>query len=449
MKRKPSINVLVRDKYTKSIEGRFSLEEPLILSFVGKKRNLNKDLEVIEDALKSKVDPIILDLYNIALIVYVWDLQIERTGLRPRYSSILMSVSDKEKWDSVKSHLEGTLRFLTGDTYNFHFVQGKSVRRKFKFRKKKSGKCVALFSGGLDSLAGVKWMIEREIEPVLISHPGMGLISSAQKELVSSLKKMTKKGLTWHQVRATARPGSDLTAKEYTQFSRSFLYLTLGIIFALKLGIGKEYIFENGIIALNIPLTQSRIYNNTRTVHPQFIAMYQELLNSLFGQYVTVENPFSTMTKGEVIKLLDSNGFRDLVKMTISCPNVTPLRWKGVSIRKTRHCGVCYPCIIRRAATHYANLWNNDALYAQDITTEYSKIPEEGRKLIFEMMDFSRQIERIPTVYEAFNVFPEFYSGEIVDPQRLFKMAKRCAAQFRDFLINKCHRSLRQNLQLP
>lgn len=160
-------------------------------------------------------------------------------------------------------------------------------------------------------------------------------------------------------------------------------------------------------------------------------------------------NPFSTMTKGEVVKLLDSNGFRDLVKTTMSCPNVTPLRWKGVSISTTRHCGVCYPCIMRRAATHYANLWNNDASYAQDITTPYSRIPEEGRKLLLEMMDFSRQIEKIPNVNEAFNVFPQFYSGEIVDPQKLFEMVKRHVVQFKDFLARRCHRSLRQNLQLP
>lgn len=449
LRRKPSINVLVRDRHTKKVEGRFSLKEPLILSFVGRKRNLNNDLEMIEVALKSKINPIILDLYNIALVVYVWDLQIQRRGLRPRYCSVLMSVSDKEKWDNVKNHLVGTLRFLTGDTFDFHFVQGKSVRRRFRFRKKKSKKCVALFSGGLDSLAGVKWMIDRGIEPVLISHPGMGLISGTQGELVASLQEQVGKGLTWHQVRAIAKPGSDLTAKEYTQFSRSFLYLTLGVIFALKLGIDKEYIFENGIIALNVPLTQSRIYNNTKTVHPQFLSMYQELLNLLFGHHVIVENPFSSMTKGEAIKLLDSSGFRDLVKMTISCPDVTRLRWKGVPISKIRHCGVCYPCIIRRTAISHANLWDYDATYAEDITAEYSKIPEDGRKLIFEMMDFTRQIDRIPNVYEAFNVFPEFYSGEVIDPQRLFEMAKRHSVQFKEFLISRSHRSLRQNLQLP
>lgn len=445
---KPFINVLIKDEYTEKLKDSFSMEKPLVLCFVGKERNIHNDLEVIEDALESKVDPLIQDLYSIALSVYVWDLQTDRSGLAPRYFSILMSVSNKDKWDGVKQHLEGTLRFLTGDTFNFYFVQGKSAESEFTFQRK-SEECAALFSGGLDSLAGFKWMVDRNLKPILISHQSMALISGAQKELVASLQNIVGRKLSWHQIRAAGERGSGLAEKEYTQFSRSFLYLTIGAIFALKLGIEKEFIFENGILALNIPLTQSRVYNNTRTAHPQFLVMYQELLDSLFGRHVTIENPFSTLTKGEVVSLLNSDGYRDLVKMTISCPNVTPLKWKGVAVSNTRHCGVCFPCIIRRIAIHSANLWSHDTFYAEDVTLEYLKIPEEGKKLIFEMMDFARQIDKFSSVDEALNEFPQFYSGEVISPQELFDMVKRHTVQFKDFLIKRCHKSLRQNLQLP
>jgi len=445
---KPSVNVVLRDEYTTQTEDLYSLEEPLVLYVTGTNQNLHNDLTTIEDVLGSKLDPIILDLYNIALIVYVWDQQTIRSGLGPRYFSALMSVSNKDKWNSVKSRLEDTLRFLTGDTFNFEFVQGAPSKEEFRFQKK-SEKCVALFSGGLDSLAGVKWVKNEKLDPILVSHPGMGLISDAQKELVSSLQSPMGKNLEWYQIRATAKPGTNLAAREYTEFSRSFLYITLGIIFALKIGIERQFVFENGILALNIPLTQSRIYGNTRTVHPKFTAMYQELLDVLFGHHVTIENPFSKMTKGEVVKLLDSDGFRDLVRMTVSCPNVTRLRYKKVSISKTRHCGVCFPCIVRRTAIHYANLWNYDALYADDITSAYSNIPGEGRKIIFEMMDFARQIDKYPHLDEALNEIPEFYCGEVINPEQLFEMAKRNVTQFKDFLITRCDKSLLQNLKLP
>jgi 7-cyano-7-deazaguanine synthase in queuosine biosynthesis len=444
---KPSINVLVQNKFTKQSEGLFSLEEPLVLSFRGEGRNMHDDLEQIEENLKSKIDPIILDLYKIALVVYVWDLQTPRPESEPREFRVLMSVSNKDKWNNLRTHLEATLRFLTGDTFVFNFVEGKLAEEGFQFQRK-SGECVALFSGGLDSLAGVKWMLDHKLKPVLVSHPGMGLISGAQKELVACLGKITGSELTWHQIRATAEPGTGLTEKEHTQFSRSFLYLTLGVMFALKLGIEREFIFENGVLAFNIPLTQSRVYSNTRTAHPHFLLMYQQLLDSLFDHHVTIENPFLAMTKGQVVKLLDAEGFRDLVKTTISCPNITLLKWRGVKISKTRHCGVCFPCIVRRLSVHYANIWSSDASYAEDIVADYSKIPEEGRKLLFEMMDFARQMDKCSSVEDVFNEFPQFFI-EGVDPALLFDMTKRHVAQFKDFLAQRAHQSLRQNLGLP
>jgi len=445
---KPPINVLVRDKFTMQSEGLFSLEEPLVLSFHGKARNMRNDLEKIERGIKSKIDPTILDLYNIALVVYVWDLQTQRLQFEPRDFRVLMSVSNKDKWNGLKQHLETMLRLLTGDTFEFNFVQGKPAEREFHFQKK-SDECVALFSAGIDSLAGVKWMFERNLKPVLVSHPGMGLISKAQRKLVEGLKKMSGNGLKWHQIRATAEGGKDLEGKEFTQFSRSFLYLTLGAIYSLTLGIERQFIFENGILALNVPLTPSRIYSSTRTANPRFVKMYEELLGLLFGRHVTIENPFLGLTKGEVAKILDANGFRDMIKIAMSCPEVSRLRYEGVKTSKTRHCGICLPCVIRRVSMHHANLWSNDAKYAQDITAPYSAIPEAARKLLFEMMDFARRIDKCSTVDDVFIEFPEFFIGEDVDPSMLFDTTKRHVAQFKNFLVERAHQTLRQNLGLP
>lgn len=445
---KPPITVLVRDDFTSKVESSYSLRKPLVLFFEGKDTNIQTGLDEIETSLKLKVNDLTKDLYRIALAVYVWDLHTLRKGYQPRHFGILISVSNKEKWDSVKSHLEGTLRFLTGDTYDFHFVQGKKSETEFKFEKG-SEHSVLLFSGGLDSLAGFKYMIDKNLKPLLVSHPAMGLISGVQKDLVSRLRSIVGNDFPWYQIRATSRSGSKLTGKEHTQFSRSFLYLTMGATFALTLGIDREFICENGIMALNIPLTASRIYSNTRTVHPRFLTMYQELLDSLFGHCLSIENPFVAMTKGEVVRRLDSSGYRDLVKIAVSCPNITPLRWEGVATSKIRHCGICLPCIVRRVAINYANLWSDDAQYKDDVTGVFAQIPEEGKKLLFEMMDFARQIDKFSDVNEAFIEFPQFYVGETVDPSQLFDTAKRQVDQFKDFLAKRADPSLRQSLHVP
>jgi len=450
MEDKPSINVLVRDKFAKQFEGLFRLdEESLVLSFHGKGQNLHNDLEKIEQSIGSKLDPIILDLYNIALVVYVWDITRDRSGTTPRDFRCLISVSNVDKWNLVKPLLEATLVFLTGDTFTFNFVQGQKSSDEFVFKdQSEQEKCVILFSGGLDSLAGLKWSIDKKMSPVLVSHPGAGIISDAQRKLVEALEKITKTKLQWNQIRATAQQGKQLQGAVPTQFSRSFLYLTLGAIFALKLGIVKLHIFENGVLAHNIPLTQARIYSSTRTVHPQFLKSYQEILDRLYGNCVTVSNPFVNMTKGEVVALLNSDGYRDQVKTTISCSEVQGLWRKGVKISKIRHCGVCFPCVVRRIAMNHAGLSSHDALYVNDIELPFARIPKEGRKLLFEMAEFARQIDKFSNVDDAFNDFPQFFI-EDVDPAMLFDMAKRHVAQFRDFLVQRAHQTLRQSLGLP
>ena len=449
MEDKTSINVIVRDKFTKQSESLFRLEEPLVLSFHGKGKNLHNALEEIEQSIGSKLDPIILDLYNIALVVYVWDITTDRSGTTPRDFRCLISVSNADKWNLVKPLLEGTLRFLTGDTFAFNFVQGHKPSGDFVFKKDKDEqKSVVLFSGGLDSLAGFKWDVDNKIASVLVSHPGAGIISKAQRKLVKALEKIVHTKLEWNQIRATAQQGKELQGTVPTQFSRSFLYLTLGAIFALKLGIAKLQIYENGVLAHNIPLTQARIYSSTRTVHPQFLKSYQEILDELYRNCITVSNPFVDRTKGEVVALLNADGYREQAKTTISCSEVQALWRRGVKTRKVRHCGICFPCIVRRVAMNYAGLYEQDARYADDIELAYPKIPNEGKKLLFEMADFARQIDKCANVDDALIEFPQFYI-EGVDPAMLFDMAKRQVAQFKDFLRQRAHQTLRQNLGLP
>src|SRR2546421_5343320 len=110
---KPTINVLVDDEFTRQLKRSYSLVEPLVLSFSGKDRNLHDDLQKIE-AAAGPTEPLALDLYRIALVVFVWDIRTERS-IVPRQLHALISVSNKDKWDGIRSHLEATLRFLTGD----------------------------------------------------------------------------------------------------------------------------------------------------------------------------------------------------------------------------------------------------------------------------------------------------------------------------------------------
>ena len=54
-----------------------------------------------------------------------------------------------------------------------------------------------------------------------------------------------------------------------------------------------------------------------------------------------------------------------ITRMTMSCAHPESGRWEGAS--PNTHCGYCFPCIIRRAATHAAG--TTDAVYDYDVAT--------------------------------------------------------------------------------
>ena len=441
----PMINVLVSDDNTERELANYAPVPSCVkIRFAEPDANVNNDLEYIEGFIGHKLHPLVLDFYNIALAVYMADLQIKKKAkVGCRTISILTSVSDVSKWKLVKQKLEGTLRFLSGDNFKFYFIQSGQPSSPFRFEEKDK-RVVSLLSGGLDSLSGVKWLLDHEMEPVLISHCAQNRICRVQNILASELENITSRKFLHCQISARPKLGKKLFAKEYSEPCRSFLYLTLGMIFALELGIKRLFIFENGVLALNIPITQSRIYLNTRTTHPVFVSSYTALISDIFGAMISIENPFLDLTKGEVIANLNHDGFRELVKDTVTCAT-TSFRYQGISTSKYSHCGICLPCLLRRIAIHYSGLCDKDAKYAFDILSEYSTIPNEGKKLIFEMLDFGYRLDQCKTDDVVISEFPQFLI-ENFDPAPLIAMYRRQIMQTKEFLKQKAQDSLKQNL---
>lgn len=430
----PRVDVILLDRYTQRALGYYSTHKDTIKFILsGKMANVKNDIGKIEKILRKKVHPLVMDLYNIALTIYMSDLLIKRTRKTGfRNISILISVSDKSKWDSIKDDLVGTLRFLSGDNFSYHFVQGRSSSR-FRFRKGEK-KVISLFSGGLDSFAGVKWLLDRDIEPILVSHCGQNRICSVQKLLSQSINSVCGKNLSFYQISARAKLGKGMAQREYTQRSRSFLYLSLGILFSLEIGIERLFVFENGVFTINIPITQARVYENTRTTHPDFLARFSNLITKIFSVNIYIENPFTYMTKGEAISVLNTVGFKDLVKETISCSRLGSLRYKGVKMKKTSHCGICLPCIIRKSAINYANLNVNDAEYAYDIAGDLEDLPEEGKAIFHELIDFGDKLTTFKDDTEVLLNYPQFYV-ENADVTALIDMYRRYISEIEDLLV--------------
>ena len=137
--------------------------------------------------------------------------------------------------------------------------------------------------------------------------------------------------------------------KERSQRARSLIFIAYAVLVATSLKTYSEgetvelFVNENGYIAINPPLTPMRVGSlSTRTVHPRFVALVQEILDAI-GLKVAVTNPYKFKTKGEMLEeCRDQRLLLQLAHRSTSCG-----RYQRYGFT---HCGRCLPCQIRRAA---------------------------------------------------------------------------------------------------
>jgi len=300
-----------------------------------------------------------IDLLVIAAHVYAADTRISRSQQSQdswtREIRLVVPVSDPVLWQSAAATLVRALNFLTGDKWKVDF----RVRpQRFTTIANLPDTLLppvfnelSLFSGGLDSLAGVIDLLESGRTPLLVSHASEGATSSAQNELFTKLKARYSE-IPFERLRVWMSFPNGLVSNvdaEPSTRGRSFLFFAIGVFAGT--GLGTEFklrVPENGLIALNVPLDPLRLgSNSTRTTHPFYIARWNDLINEL-GINGSIENPYWNKTKGEmVIECANQELIKELASESLSCSSPAKARWSGYS---NQHCGYCLPCLIRRAA---------------------------------------------------------------------------------------------------
>nr|WP_237049558.1 hypothetical protein [Lysobacter oculi] len=155
-------------------------------------------------------------------------------------------------------------------------------------------------------------------------------------------------GITHLALNHNASPPSGWN-REPSQRARSLIFLAFGVLAATSLQVyhdGEQvplFICENGFIALNPPLTGTRLGSlSTRTAHPEFLYGVQSLLDAA-GLRVKLVNPYQHKTKGEMSRECANQALlRDLAASSVSCGRYRVFGYK--------QCGRCVPCQIRRSA---------------------------------------------------------------------------------------------------
>ena len=283
---------------------------------------------------------------------------------------VVLPLVDPGPFTDISISLVEALGFLTGDRWSFEFRSGGTPAplpmRRGHLTDLGDVNCVSLFSGGLDSALGVLQLIQGGAHPLLVSHSYRG--DGARQQFVRS-----RAYSHLPRFAANLRPywpasgGHDTTMR-----SRSFDFLALAALGATTVpGDRAEkmplYVPENGLIAINPPMTSRRIGSlSTRTTHPKYLGLIQEVFDGL-GLAVSINNPHEFDTKGEMVGRWKATAeFQAMAGGTVSCG-----KWK----RRNKQCGRCLPCLIRRASFHAAGVPDPTPGYERDLLIDVLASP--------------------------------------------------------------------------
>jgi 7-cyano-7-deazaguanine synthase in queuosine biosynthesis len=338
------------------------------------------------------------DLLAVAGVVMIADRAFRRRfrlGELTRTYHIQASVNRPDLWEAAAGELVQALSFLSGDNWTFTFRKRDRKRDKesdLPLQQEESPRqaSIALFSGGLDSFCGAAYLRKEQgkknqkgICPVFLSSYAQELsrLQGLLQNLFGSQNAYLHVPIYFRaspkKIVMDGRPLSALP--ERTRRTRSFFYLTQAAAFAWTHKISKIYIFENGVLALNLPIRKDRTgARSTRHAHPLFLNLMQSFLRSLSPDQEAwspeVINPFADDTKAEILDkaglLEDGSPCLDLIADTTSCwgyPNYTVSLRRKFGRKDITHCGFCLPCLVRRLALKRAGVDDPQKLYAYDV----------------------------------------------------------------------------------
>lgn len=354
--------------------------------FLAIKNNIYK---VISGKASKLPSSLILDLLNLAISVYTADLKIPRKFSKDRWTRTILihiPVVNLTTWEKDITSIVKMLEFLTGDRWAISFRKNEfKPKLTIKNKVEKASK-VSLFSGGLDSLVGAIDLLEDGQRVALVGHHGAGITNKVQETVLQELEKLYPDLIESYLFYVQPPKSNSKGQGEPSMRSRSFLFFSLAVVVA-SLFAGKTpiYIAENGLISLNVPLTNSRIGSlSTRTTHPYFVSLFSDFL-SLLKINSPIILPYRFQTKGEMItNAKNQDALKKTVNLSMSCSHPEAGRYQGK--QPNLHCGYCVPCIIRRASLASAQL-DRASEYAIDILQDPPDYTTEtGRDLrAFEM----------------------------------------------------------------
>ena len=381
--------------------------------------------------LGATVSPRLSDLLDIAVAAYVTDRLRPRRAPRARGSDdwsrglpVRVAVRDAAFWrrGEVGDVLVDLLEWLTDDAWEVELLDHREQHRFAEVQEPlfgldhDPGTRFGLYSGGLDSFAGAAHdLTENDAPLTLVTAATSPALAAMQRRTVDALRALRPTGIRLLQVPVGVRAATieRLTgrreAPEPSQRTRGLVFIALGAVSAATAGASELRVYENGVGAMNLPLTEAQYGSqNTRAMRPETLAKASRLMSLILEREFAIANPSFATTKAEMCARLPE-ALATQAEVTVSCDT-------GLTHRATRVplCGTCTSCLLRRQALRSGGLAGVDdgerPRYRVDVR-EVSDVGDERLRRLHYMLNQAAQMDRAlkaPTPRVALlNDFPE------------------------------------------
>jgi hypothetical protein len=375
-----------------------------------RRARLGVSAQTLSDRLGVVVPDHVADLVEVACAIHATDRLASRRhggGAHAdqhrwnRHLRIQVPVRRLDLWlrSEIADSLLNSLNFFTEDDWEFEFVPYGSQKCspvQFSLFDRIEPTRVGLFSGGLDSLVGLAAHAQSGGGALISLAVGLSSrLLGRQKKLLARANYIRPHGIVPVVFPFRLSQRKPLRSnEEKSQRTRGFLFGSIAASAAWLTGGCEVLVFENGIGAINLPLTQAQLgAQNTRSTHPVGLRKLSNFLSLFLECDMGFALPYLFATKGEACRTISSPVFRDLIRSSISCDSF-PLRIPGAE-----QCGACTSCLLRRQALFEAGL-EDSAAYRFDLLDDYKNVPDRHR---LPLKDMLWQVHRLVGALRASN----------------------------------------------
>ncbi|WP_270373645.1 7-cyano-7-deazaguanine synthase [Marinicauda sp. Alg238-R41] len=335
-------------------------------------------------------EPVLYDAMLVAASVEFCD----HSCRRPIYCwsrtfDVSIPLHEPSRWSDqpVKTALERTLRFLTGDTWRFHFsklVPDIGAPDTLNFAQ--TYPHVMAFSDGVDSKSVAGLYPKNDLVKVRVGGPAKG----------------RPKGEPFSAIPFDVSVDN---SRESSARSRGFKFSMISGLAAYLSNSKSVIVPESGQGALGPVLAElDRIYPDYRN-HPAFFRKMEIFLKVLLGRDIRYEQPRLWSTKGETVSayLQTDQANKERLLETRSCWQT---RFNVRLDKKLRQCGLCSACLLRRLSFHSAGLEEAPGTYVwEDLRPDaYGLATPEGMRATKSMVEYgiagAQHLDQLARVHE-------------------------------------------------